>query len=72
MHSALKLKKGTFFSPGLPIHFKGENGTIESGSHLAICMDYLETAVASSCKFVHVMRVTSDVIGFQQSLYALW
>ena len=33
---------------------------------------HLETAVASSCKFVHVMRVTSGLIGSQRSLYALW
>jgi len=47
------------------MHFKGENGTIELGSNL----DYLENAVACSCRFGHVMRVTSGLLGSQGSLY---
>jgi len=56
-----------YFSPGLPIHFKGENSTIELGSHMAM----LDCAVTCSCWFVHVIRVASGLLEPQGSLYAL-
>ena len=60
--SALKLKKVHFLWASHK--FLRKNGTID--------LDCLEISVASSYKFVHVMRVASGFIGSQQSLYALW
>jgi len=47
MHSAQNLKIGTF-SPGLPIHLKGENAKIELGSHMTTWIVFkLELLVAA-------------------------
>ena len=41
------------FSLGFPIHFKEEKNDN---------LDFFEVAVASSCKFVHVIRVSESIL----------
>jgi len=68
MHSAQKLKKKKFFSPGLLIHFKRVkwNNYCKLGIHIATWIVFnLQLFVAEG------LRVTSGLHGSQWSLHAL-
>jgi len=50
------------------MHFKGENDTIELGSHIATWTAFKLQFLVAVGLYIHAMRVTSDLLGSQYAL----